>query len=220
MVGAVDRCAAPPPYYGQERVVLLCVPCSTSDPLPLQGVPWVSCWGPPVCHDIQGDIATKRHLCTCVVLASLCRCGCAARVVMLTRLCVSANKFRNASKSSCLLFLVLAALQIQFSATSTFYVLRGLHSFRTKLWFAHLMSFSEDHAVFAKSVCVFDGDGQACLQTHKTSVFTCRFSVFIDAGEDAPYQRDLTCASASVTTKGRENNLTHLQHEGKNQSTR
>ena len=38
-------------------------------------------------------------------------------------------------------------------------------------------------------------------------------SVFMDADNDAPSQRNFMCACASVTLKGRQKNITHLQHE-------
>ena len=41
--------------------------------------------------------------------------------------------------------------------------------------------------------------------------------MFVDASDDAPSQRDLTCAGASVTTKGCQKKLTHLQHDSRNQ---
>ena len=39
----------------------------------------------------------------------------------------------------------------------------------------------------------------------KTSNSSALYSVFIDAGDDAPSQRNLTRVSASVATKGRQN---------------
>ena len=37
----------------------------------------------------------------------------------------------------------------------------------------------------------------------KGSIFFKKNAVFVDTSDDAPSQRDLTCASASLTTKGR-----------------
>ena len=46
-------------------------------------------------------------------------------------------------------------------------------------------------------------DCNLCCNDTFADVFCPLFSVFKDTGDDAPSERNLTCASASVTTKGR-----------------